>query len=200
MTQLIHVRQNSAHPFRRHRRHRHERHRRGAAEPRLQGFRLRPEEFRRHAAAGQSGRDHVRRPSRRKYRRRGSRGHQFRNCGGESRSHRSAQAAHPGDPARRDAGRVDAPEIRHRHRRHARQDDDHFDGGGGAGRGRARSHGRRRRTRRRHGLERAPGQVAIPGGRGRRERPVAFSSCPQYFRSSPTSTASTWTATATCAT
>ena len=49
-----------------------------------------------------------------------------------------AAARHPGDPARRDAGRADAPEGRHRGRRHARQDHDHL-----AGRARA----RRRRAR-----------------------------------------------------
>ena len=40
---FLHVCQNSAHPFRRHRWHRHERHRRGAAQPWLQGLGLRPE-------------------------------------------------------------------------------------------------------------------------------------------------------------
>ena len=40
----------------------------------------------------------------------------------------------PGDSAGRDAGGVDAAEVRHCHRRNARQDDYDFDGGGGAGR------------------------------------------------------------------
>ena len=44
------------------------------------------------------------------------------------------------------------------------------------------------------------GKVAVSGGRGGRERPRHSLNCPRYFRSSPTSTASTWTATATCAT
>ena len=35
-------------------------------------------------------------------------------------------ARHPGDPARRDARRADAPEVRHRDRRLARQDHDHL--------------------------------------------------------------------------
>ena len=43
---LTYVCQNSAYSFRRHRRYRHERHCRGAAQPWLQDFRLRLEEFR----------------------------------------------------------------------------------------------------------------------------------------------------------
>ena len=42
---------------------------------------------------------------------------------------RRARARHPGDPARRDAGRADAHEVRHRRRRLARQDHHHLAGG-----------------------------------------------------------------------
>ena len=63
-----------------------------------------------------------------------------------------------------------------------------------------RSDRRCRWPRRRHGIERAPGQVAISGRRGRRERPVVSEAVANSCRSSPTSIASTWTPIATCAT
>ena len=83
-----------------------------------------------------------------------------------------ARARHPGDPARRDARRADAPEVRRRDRRLARQDHDHVAG--------------RRRAARRPGSTRPWSSAAsvnalgsnanarlrqrLPGRRGRRER------------------------------
>ena len=68
------------------------------------------------------------------------------------------------------------------------------------GRRRARSHRGRGRPSRCHGIERAAGEVSLSGGRGRRERSLVLEALSQSCRSSPTLTASTWTATATCAT
>ena len=58
-----------------------------------------------------------------------------------------ARARHPGDPARGDARRADAAEVRHRDRRRARQDDDDVDDRAVLGARRARSDGGDRRPR-----------------------------------------------------
>ena len=51
----------------------------------------------------------------------------------------------PGDPARRDAGRVDASQVQRRRGRGPRQDHDHLHRGRGAGERRPRPHGGDRR-------------------------------------------------------
>ncbi len=51
---------------------------------------------------------------------------------GQPRGGRGAAAEDPGDPARRDAGRADAHEVRRRRGRRARQDDDDGDDRRGA--------------------------------------------------------------------
>ena len=96
---------------------------------RLRSFRLRSEAVAGHRAAAQAGRDAF------------SKAITPENVHGahvvvissavrtrQRRSGRSAPAENSGDPARRNAGRTDAPEIRHRRRRRARQNHHHFDG------------------------------------------------------------------------
>ena len=103
-------------------------------------------------------------------------GHQLGGADGQSRGRRGARAQDPRHPTRRDALRADAPEVRHRSRRNARQNDHHFDDCCGDERGWRRGQlapdGGGGRTRGRTGLQCAPGQLAVPGGRGRRERPL----------------------------
>jgi UDP-N-acetylmuramate--alanine ligase len=66
---------------------------------------------------------------------------------------------HPRHPARRTAGRADAPEVRHRDRRQPRQNHHDIHDGGGAECRRLRSHGGGGRASRFHGrLQRARGQ------------------------------------------
>ncbi len=89
----------------------------------------------------------------------------------QSRNRRGAPAENSGHSARRNAGRTDAPEIRHRHRRGARQDHHYFHDGERAGRSRARSHICRGRARESHRLDRAPRARRIHGRRSRRKRP-----------------------------
>ena len=148
------VREETPRPFRRHRRHRHERHRRGAAEHGLRRQRIRPRRIGDHAAA----RDGSVRSC--------TIGHRPGPRPGaidvvvissavkhvESRGRACSRAAHPGDPARRDARRADAHEVRSRRGRHARQDDDDLVHRRGAGARRTRSDGRHRRqaSRARH--------------------------------------------------
>jgi hypothetical protein len=90
----------------------------------------------------------------------------------QSRSRRGPRPQDSRHSARRDAGRTDAPEIRHRHRRHAWQDHHHIHGGQRALCRRPRSDRSRGRPRGCSGLERPPGDHPISGGRGRRERPL----------------------------
>ncbi len=97
----------------------------------------------------------------------------------------------PGDPARRNAGRTDAPEIRHRRGRRARQDHHHLDGRRRSWPRGSRSHLCRRRPResgRHHGASR---QRRLHGGRSRRKRPHAFCCWRRWSPWSPPSTAST---------
>ncbi len=84
----------------------------------------------------------------------------------------SAAAENSRHSARRDAGRIDAPEIWHRGGRRARQDHHHLHGRLDPGRGRPGPHlrrGRARQSRRHHG---APRPRRIHGGRSGRERPL----------------------------
>ncbi len=74
----------------------------------------------------------------------------------------------PGDPARRDARRADATEVRRGHRRLPRQDDDHLHGGHLLAPRRPRSHRGGRRQAERPRLQRQAGQGRVDGGGGRR--------------------------------
>ena len=87
------------------------------------------------------GRPHLRRSRRGEHRRRQGGGGQLRGRYAQSRSAGSAAPEHPGDPARRTAGRADAPEVRDRDRRQPRQNHDHFDDRGDPERSRAGPHG-----------------------------------------------------------
>ena len=120
------VQRTATDPLRRHRRRRHERHRRGAAAPSATGSAA-PTCARATTTAPPdlARRDRRPRPPRRSGRRRRRRRRDL--VGGEvlePRGRAGARAEDPGHPARRDARRADAPEVRHRRRRHARQDDD----------------------------------------------------------------------------
>jgi hypothetical protein len=79
-------------------------------------------------------------------------------------------AARPGGATRGDAGRADAPEVRHRHRRHAWQDDHHLAGDQHPGRGRPGPDLRHRRPAQRGGRQLAPRAGRVHRRRGRRER------------------------------
>ena len=91
---------------------------------------------------------------------------------GQPRGRGGAPARRPRDPARGDAGRADAPEVRRGGGGQPRQDHDHVDGRPGAGPRRARSHGGGGRPPGRARLRRAPGQGRLHGGGGRRVRPL----------------------------
>ncbi len=91
---------------------------------------------------------------------------------GQRRGGRGAAPRGPRNPARRDAGRADAPQVRGRGGRQPRQDHDHLDGGAGARPRRARPHGGGGRAPRGPRLRRAAGQGRVPGGGGRRVGPL----------------------------
>ena len=93
-----------------------------------------------------------------------------------------APAPRPRDPARRDAGRTDAHEVRGGRGRHARQDHHHLPGGHGAGPRRARSDHGDRRAPERPGLQRQAGARRLPGGRGGRERRLVPEAQPHHRR------------------
>ncbi len=82
----------------------------------------------------------------------------------------AARETHSGRPARRDAGRADAPQKLRRGRRHPRQDHHHRAGGDAARGGRARPDRDQRRHHQRLRRQRPPRRRRLDGGRGRRER------------------------------
>ena len=179
-------------PLRRHRRHGHVRHRRGAREHGLSRVGLGHERHRDHAPPrgdrlhGQAG------PPRRQPRRGGRRRRVERDQGLQPRGRGRARAPDPGDPARRDARRADADEVRHRGRRRARQDHVDDDDAHRADGRRARpDRGDRRPRQLARPRERALGQERLPGRRGRRERRLVPDAVADASRSSPTSTPST---------
>ena len=105
-------------------------------------------------------------------RRRGGRGVLVGGAADEPGDRRGDAARHPGDPARRDAGRADAAAVRDRGRRLARQDDDDVDDRAGARAGRARSDGGDRRAAERVRQQRAARTRRVPGGGSGRKRSV----------------------------
>ena len=189
-------------PLRRHRRHRHERHRRGAAQPRLPGHRLRPQGVatttRRLERLGRQGRRSATAAENVRDARRG--GHLLRGAQATTpRCVARAAAADPGHPARRDARRADAPQVRRRRRRQrtARPPPPRWSPrcwrAAGLDPDRRSSAARCNVAR----LATRGSARASPGGRGRRVRRLASSSSTRPSRWSPTSTPSTWTTTAT---
>ena len=157
---------------------------------RVSGSDMNDTEITRHLANdrlhGQAG------PPRRQPRRGGCRRRVERDQGLQPRGRGRARAPDPGDPARRDARRADADEVRHRGRRRARQDHVDDDDAHRADGGRARSdRGDRRPRQLARPRERALGQERLPGRRGRRERRLVPDADADASRSSRTSTPST---------
>ena len=135
-------------------------------------IRLRREAVRRHRAPGVARRPRgggARRGERRRRRRRRL---LVGRAADEPRDRRGHPAAHPGHPARRDARRADAAEVRRRGRRRARQDHDDVDDRARARAGRPRPDGGHRRAAQRLRQQRAPRPRRLHGGGSRRERPL----------------------------
>ena len=145
--------------------------RRGARQHGLPGVGLGHERHRDHAPPGQDRLHGEAGPPRRSPGRGRRGGRVERDQGLQPRGRGRARAADPGDPARRDARRADADEVRDRDRRRARQDHDDDDDAHGADGGRARpDRGDRRPGQLARAGQRALGQERLPGRRGRRER------------------------------
>ncbi len=89
---------------------------------------------------------------------------------GQCRSGSGAGETDSGYPARRDACRAHAAQVRHSHCWCSRQDDDDIHGRDGARRRRYRSHGRDRRQAQQPRHERQARSGRVPCGRGGRER------------------------------